>query len=191
LNALFGEGYMAITLDHGMGKQPYQGIVELGGTTLTDCCLEYLHQSEQFKVHIKTHVAKNQGRGWQAGGVLVQRLPEDEHSQQIILPPPKEVAEIVPETSGEAWERTQIFVDSLTREEITSPELPPRDVLYRLFHDDGVWVYESSPLSVGCRCTRERIAAVLESLSVQERAELVVGGVITVNCQFCNKAEIF
>lgn len=189
LEDMFGTGYMAITIDQ--GHTPYQGIVELTGKSLTECCLHYLTQSEQFKVTMKTSVSKLPKGGWQAGGILVQRLPEDEKSHQIILPKPMTGDEIHPESKEEEWNRTRIFVDSLTDAEMVDGKLPPREVLYRLFYDDGVWVYESAELKAGCRCSRERIDAILKTMTDEDLAELRVDGKITVTCQFCNSSEIF
>lgn len=192
LTDIFGAGYMAITVEHGFGNMPYQGIVELTGSSLTECCLHYLTQSEQFKVTIKTTVARLKSGGWEAGGILVQRLPEDEKSHQIILPKPMEHdGEIHPESKEEEWNRTRIFVDSLKDEEILERSIAPREILYRLFHDDGVWVYEAAALKHGCRCSRERIEGILNSMPATELDEMRVDGKITVTCQFCNKNEIF
>lgn len=55
----------------------------------------------------------------------------------------------------------------------------------------GVRVYDSHTLSVGCRCSRERISKLLLGMSLTDRADMIVGGVASVHCQFCKKAELF
>jgi len=195
LEAIFGKGYLAITLDRGSNKQPYQGIVDLTGDSITEACLNYLQQSEQFTVHMKTAVEKrkihSKERRWRSAGMLVQRLPEDEHSHQIILPKAEEEQTSQEEPPTEAWNRTCIFVDSLKKKELLDPKLPPRDLLYRLFHQDGVWVYEANPLGVGCRCSRERIHTMLSNMGAEDIQHMIKDGKITVTCQFCNKDEVF
>ena len=52
-------------------------------------------------------------------------------------------------------------------------------------------VYVSQPLSIGCRCSRERIEQLLMSMSPADRLDMLVDGTASVHCQFCNKAELF
>lgn len=208
LNEVIGTGYMVITLDRGGSYQPYQGIVALEGDTLTECCLKYLHESEQFTVHMKTAIERCRIHGpnkkWRASGIMVQRLPEegqDEHPtlqprperDLTALPNDEDDSNVIPltETPEQAWERTTIFIDTLTNEEMLDPELKPSDLLYRLFHEDGIWAYETDPLSVGCRCQRGKIQQLLEGMSADDLDHMTIDGKITVTCQFCTKDEVF
>ncbi|MBI1274403.1 molecular chaperone Hsp33 [bacterium] len=192
---VFGKGYLCITLDHLQGKQPYQGIVELSGDDLTDCCLRYMHQSDQFNVHIKTmigHSTRYDDKArWRAAGIMVQRLPDEEHFKPEILPDPMEDGDSAISAEDDDWNRTIMFVDSLTEQEMLDPDMMPNTMLYRLFHEDGIWVYEETAISAGCRCNRERIENVLKTMDGSELEELAEEGSLKVTCQFCNTNHVF
>ncbi len=201
INALMGKGMMVITLDPTMGKERYQGIVELSGESLTRCLLDYFKQSQQIDVAIHTFVQchqpakSNQAHSqptWQAASMLVQRFPEeqDEGSPQIILPMDDLPEVSHAESSDDSWERTRMFLSTLTPDEMCDLALAPRDLLYRLFHEDGVWVYEAGDVTVGCRCTRERIVSMLAGMDESDLEQMERQGRIEVNCGFCNHAEV-
>ena len=79
-----------------------------------------------------------------------------------------------------------IMMSSATSSELVDPELPPRRLLYRLFHEDGVRVFETHPLEARCRCSRERIAGILRSFPETDIEEMRQEKVTTVTCEFCN-----
>ena len=51
--ALLGKGHLAMTIDQGQGMERYQGIVTLGGVTLTEAALGYFQQSEQIPTRLR------------------------------------------------------------------------------------------------------------------------------------------
>jgi molecular chaperone Hsp33 len=60
-------------------------------------------------------------------------------------------------------------------------------LLFRLFHEDGVRVFEARPLKAFCRCSQERITSVLASFSPEEQADMVEDdGKIRVTCEYCS-----
>ena len=60
-------------------------------------------------------------------------------------------------------------------------------LLFRLFHETGVRVFEPMPLEERCTCSAERIEAMLrDNFSAEEREEMVVDGEIEVVCEFCS-----
>ena len=48
-------------------------------------------------------------------------------------------------------------------DELLDTELASERLLFRLFHEDGVRVFGSKPLRAFCRCSQDRIEAVLKS----------------------------
>jgi len=172
---LVGEGYLALTVDP-QGQQRYQGIVALEGATLADCLLHYFRQSEQLDTAI--HVAAERQAGtWRAAGLILQRLPEVEHDSDLGTR----------EERREAWRRARILLATLTDRELLDASVMPERLLWRLFHEEGVAAETARPLAAACRCSRQRIEAVLASLSDAELAEMAIDGVIQVTCQFCNR----
>ena len=186
LKDLMGKGYLAITIDPGVEEgERYQGIVDLNAATLTDALCAYFSQSQQVDVTMRVAVGRNAepGRGehWCAGGIIIERMPE--HGGHRIAPDG--------EDASEQWNRERILMESVMDHELLDPHLSARDLLYRLFNEDGVWVYDPETVKVGCRCSREKIEDVLSTIAKEELAEMVVDGKISVNCHFCNKEEVF
>lgn len=178
--ALFGEGYLVYTLDQGGMGERYQGIVELKGETLADSMQHYFRQSDQVNAGLEL-AAQRFEDGWRAGALLVQQLPEEPGGK---LESPGSVVE-------DDWRRALILMSSCTREELLDRELPPRDLLYRLFHEEGVRVFEPQDYRDGCRCSRERIVTTLRSMPRDEVESLKVDNALIVTCQFCNREYRF
>jgi molecular chaperone Hsp33 len=180
LERLFGKGYVVITYDTGKDKKPYQGIVELTGRSFSEAMESYFVQSQQLEVAIKTTVEAPTGKKhhneWSAGGMIIERMPNAESDEAEQL---------------ELWERSRIFTYSVKQEELLDLKLPPMGLLYRLYNEDGVWAYSPIELSKNCRCSREKILNVLKTLPKGELAELLEDNEVSINCQFCNKAEMF
>lgn len=193
---LLGAGYLAFTVDQATNTERYQGIVELTGATLSDCAHTYFRDSEQIETCLKTaceRVAVPEGGSvWRAAGLMVQRMPAeggiqggiqgDNHADRIWQ-------SLTDEEAEDGWRRTVILISSARNAELLSPDLSPHEMLYRLFHEDGVRVFEPHSMVDRCRCSRERVSAVL---GAQPRAELddlkEPDGHVVVTCQFCNRA---
>jgi molecular chaperone Hsp33 len=169
---LLGAGYLAFTVDQGQHTERYQGIVELTGATLAECVHHYFRQSEQFEAAIKLAAGRSAPDGsWRAGALMLQRLPPEGGAAEDV---------------EDGWRRALAFMASSTTEELIDPDLPPNDLLYRLFHEDGVRVFRFAALQPGCRCSREAVERVLRSLRVEEIDTLKVDGRIFVTCEFCS-----
>jgi molecular chaperone Hsp33 len=182
---LLGAGYLAFTVDQGPDTERYQGIVDLSGTTLTDCVQRYLRQSEQIDAAI--HVAArregcNGSARWHAGAIMMQRLPP--RSQDGAHLPADEEME-------ENWRRVSILLGSVTDRELLADDVTPERLLLRLFRDDAVRVFESRPLVHRCRCSRERVERTLAAIPREELESLKIDGRVEVVCQFCNTAYLF
>ena len=172
--ALVGEGaYLAITLDTA-ANQRYQGIVALEGDSVAEALTHYFTNSEQLEVQVK--LAMDHGASWRAAGIMIERMPDATADKAA---------------ADDAWTYARAVAATLTEAELLDPLLDAPELLYRLFHEQGVWVYDPQTLSVGCRCSRTRIYDILMSLRFEDRAESVVDGQVSVHCQFCNKSEIF
>jgi molecular chaperone Hsp33 len=177
---LVGSGYIAFTVDQGEDTDRYQGIVELAGTTLAECAQHYFRQSEQIQAGIKLSVGRaGHGGTWRGGGLMLQRVP------------PEGGYRVIADDVEDGWRRAMVLMSSATAEELVDPDLPPHRLLFRLFHEDGVRVYDTHPLEARCRCSRERIEGILRLFSPSELEEMREEGVTTVTCEFCNQSYIF
>ena len=128
---LLGKGLLALTVDQrGDGGELQQGIVELGGDSLSDCMLNYFHRSEQVRTGIRVAVARDPMSGrWHAGAIVMQALP---------VADPRRLPE-----AEEDWRRAMLLLGTASDEELLDPSLRPDDLLFRLFHEDGVRVFDA------------------------------------------------
>lgn len=169
---LLGSGHLAFTVDQGEGSDRYQGIVELSGATLADCAHAYFQQSEQIGAGIRLAAGIVPDGTWRAGALMIQRLP-----------PASSLAD--DDAADDDWRRVLALQGSLTREELLDPALKPNNLLYRLFHEEGVRVWAAKPLDPGCTCSRKRVRKLLRSFPRAELLAMVVDGRITATCEFC------
>jgi molecular chaperone Hsp33 len=177
---LLGAGYIAFTVDQGEHTDRYQGIVELAGGTLADCAGHYFRQSEQLQAGIKLAVGRTgQGGSWRAGGLMLQRVP------------PEGGYSAIADDVEDGWRRAMVLMSSATPGELTDPLLPPHRLLYRLFHEAGVRVFDTHPLAARCRCSRARIETILRAFPAEELDDMRRERVITVTCEFCNRRYDF
>lgn len=159
-------GLLVITIDPGNGQERYQGMVQLVGSSLAQAIESYFAQSEQLRTRLWL-AADNRS----AAGLFLQRVPG--------------VAE-----DPDAWRRVQKLGATITSRELL--ELPNYDLLYRLFHEEDLRVFESEVVTFRCGCSRERISRVLYSLGHSElEAILRQEGHVSATCEFCNRIYRF
>jgi molecular chaperone Hsp33 len=180
---LLGKGYLAFTIDpRSEDFERYQGIVDLSGASLADAAHAYFAQSEQLNARVVLAAAHRRGsdgrRAWRGGGVLLQQLPLDPGG-------------LTQEERAAAWEKMQVLLGTATAAELTDAALGQNEILYRLFHEDGVRVFETAPLLDQCTCTPDRVKGILSTFSTDEIEAMAVDGTITVTCQFCSESYRF
>lgn len=195
---LLGSGHLAFTIDQGNDMSSYQGIVALQGQGLEEAAHQYFRQSEQIPTRVRLAVAESltgEGANWRAGGLMVQFLPNSpERQRQADLDPGDAPGGILaqPDLEDDAWSEAKALAATIEDHELVDPTLSSERLLYRLFHERGVKVFETQAVHNSCRCSRERIAAMLRSFSKEERAEMVGdNGRIGVTCEFCSAFREF
>jgi molecular chaperone Hsp33 len=199
---LLGKGVLAMTIDQGPNTQRYQGIVQLDGSSLEDIARAYFRQSEQLPSEVRLAVAKlitNENghfvEKWRAGGLMAQFLPET--SDRMRLPDlpsgndeaDAEAAEYDP--TDDAWIELMALVGTIEPSELLDPSISNERLLYRLFHEHGVRVFEGQDVVDDCSCSRERIKSILEGFTAEEVTESTENGKIHVKCEFCSKSYEF
>jgi len=178
LKALFGKGYLVITLDQTEASERYQGIVELGGETLAEAAEIYFGNSEQLPTVVRLAGVQQADGGWTAGGMIVQHLSRSELG----------AARLHVEGGDADWEYVRALAGTVQADELTDPALALEDLLWRLFHEEEVRVLAPVLLSRGCRCSLDHIRGVLSQFPDAERATMRNdAGLISVDCEFCSK----
>jgi molecular chaperone Hsp33 len=174
---LIGAGNLTVTLETDDGSQRYQGIVPITGRRLAESLQVYFENSEQLPTRLWLH-ADASG----ASGMLLQRLPVADASRGIHA---MDAAVI-----DDAWRRVQLIGETLTPGELRT--LGDAEILRRLFNEDDVRLFEPTPVYFRCRCSRERVGGMLQSLGEAEtRSVLAERGEVEVRCDFCNRAHVF
>ncbi|MBV6631542.1 MAG: Hsp33 family molecular chaperone HslO [Alphaproteobacteria bacterium] len=191
LNKLLGKGYLAFTVDQGDHTERYQGITELTGDSIADCTVNYFKQSEQLDTGVSVKVQHHHGH-WRAGGLMLQRMPDD---QEAI------VQRRLGNDEEDGWRRAMVMLGSLTTDEMVDAGLPANDLLYRLFNEDGVRVFERSAVERECRCNEVKIRRMLKGLPPDalkdmalpvegedgaDNPDTVDGKALEVTCEFCS-----
>ncbi len=164
-NNLYGDGHMTITIDN-KNDERYQGIVDLAGGSLARAIENHFKQSEQIQTHI--WLAAD---GQQAVGMLLQHLPGKDPDQDL-------------------WNRLETLSTTLTNEEMLS--LSTEEILFRLFHEEEVRLFEAEPISFRCSCSHDKVADMLRALGPDEVHEIIEQEEkISVGCEFCNQQYEF
>lgn len=192
---LLGKGYLAMTVDQGQDMERYQGIVPLDGGGLSVAAHTYFAQSEQIPTRLRLasgSLLTRGGENWRAGAIMVQHLPKEGGSSPL------------PVHSGDApegsigqprehddWVKARLLLETTEAHEMLDPLLSPEQLLYRLYHEDGVTVYPGTPLTRHCTCSHDTVSDMLRRFPPEDRADMVEDGRISVTCEFCSTTYRF
>lgn len=201
---LLGKGTLALTLDQGRYMQRYQGIVQLDGASLEEVARNYFRQSEQIPTDLRlaagqviTPGVDGEGtvRRWQAGGLLAQFLPaasERMHMGDLDPGEKPDGARVAQVDEDDAWTEIKVLVSTIGDDELLDMQIGPERLLYRLFHERGVRVFDGQPIVESCGCSREKVHSVLRSMGADEQREAAdENGRISVTCEFCSQDYVF
>ena len=194
---LLGPGHLAFTIDQGGDAARYQGIVALQGQGLEAAAHQYFRQSEQIPTQIRLAVAQSvtaSGVSWRAGGLMIQFLPGAGERRRIDLDPGDvpDGAAFEPAQEDDAWMEAKAIAATVEDHELVDPTLSSERLLYRLFHQPGVKVFEPKTVRDACRCSDEGVVTMLRGFSAEDRGEMVGDdGMIGVTCEFCSAFRAF
>jgi molecular chaperone Hsp33 len=164
LGTLLGDGRFVITLVPRDGGQSYQGVVAIDPAGVAASLEHYMQTSEQLDTRL--WLAAGEER---AAGLLLQKLPARE------------------EPDEDSWNRATKLAETITQPELL--QLPARNLLHRLYHEEDIRLFEPRPVSFRCSCSPERVAAMLKMLGLAEvRSILAEREMVEVTCEFCNRA---
>ncbi|HEV7873866.1 MAG TPA: Hsp33 family molecular chaperone [Enterovirga sp.] len=193
---LLGQGILAMTIDQGSEMSRYQGVVPLEGGGFEEAAHQYFRQSEQIPTRVRLAVAEEFAEGrraYRAGGLLIQFLPTSpERARQADLHP----ADIpddhpshgIEQGEDDAWLEAKALVDTIEDHEIVDPSVSSERLLYRLFHERGVRVFDGQPVQEACRCSHERIMGMMKNFGPEDRRHMVGdNGRVVVTCEFCSR----
>lgn len=172
--ALLGTGFLAFTVDQGGEMERHQGIVAITGENLADMAMHYFETSEQLQCAIR--LASVEGpSGWRAAALILERVAADGGIDSASM-----------EEANEAWLTATTLAMTLTDDELLDDSLPSEQLIWRLFSSEGVAADRPRALAYGCRCSRSRLASILEGFAPGDLDEMAVSGDIVMTCEFCN-----
>lgn len=161
---LFSGGVLALTVEPVQGQR-YQGVVPLDGDNLAACLEDYFERSEQIPSWFYLLPNANSVRG-----IMLQALPA-------------QISDSV-EQRQEDWQRIVHIASTIKPVEILN--LPSREILYRLFHEESVRVFEPEVVAYDCSCSRQRMERALIGLGRAELEDILAEqGKLETQCEFC------
>jgi molecular chaperone Hsp33 len=137
-------------------------------------------------------VVTPQGTSWRAGGLMVQFLPQD--PKRAVMPDwdPGDAPEgTAADTRQEddAWVEAQAITATIADDELIDPGIEAERLLYRLFHERGVRVFQPGDVRAKCSCSRDKVVGMLRRFSADDRRHMVEDGRIKVTCEFCSTSH--
>ena len=169
LKTLVGNGYLVITISPEEGER-YQGVVGLEGDTLAACLEDYFMRSEQLPTRLFIRTGEVDGQP-AAGGMLLQVLPAQD-------------------AQTNDFEHLATLTETIKAEELFT--LSATDVLWRLYHEEEVTVYDPQDVEFKCTCSRERCAGALKTLPDEEIDSIMAeDGEIDMHCDYCGTHYVF
>ncbi|QHM77184.1 33 kDa chaperonin [Mixta theicola] len=169
LKEMVGNGYLVITISPEKGER-YQGVVGLEGETLAACLEDYFMRSEQLPTRLFIRTGEHQGQPG-AGGILLQVLPAQN-------------------ADPEDFNHLATLTETIKTEELIG--LPANEVLWRLYNQEEVTVYDPQSVSFKCSCSRERCGEVLKTLPQEEVDQILQeDGQIDMHCDYCGSHYLY
>jgi molecular chaperone Hsp33 len=113
--------------------------------------------------------------GWRAAALILERVATGGGIEDPDAP-----------DADEAWLTATTLAATVTDAELLDDELATEQLIWRLFSSEGVAADRPRALAYGCRCSRSRLAGILEGFVPGDLDDMVVSGDIVMTCEFCN-----
>lgn len=162
----FLQGHMVLTINQYKQTQAYQSVVPLQSTSMSENLMHYFAQSEQVASKVWLAVGDDM-----AAGMLLQLMPGQD----------KDISQ-----REQFWEYAVQIGQTITEEELLN--LDNQTLLFRLYHETELRLFESRSVRFQCRCSEEKMKEVIRILGEEEAKSLLKEREkIEITCDFCNK----
>ena len=169
IHDMMGKGHLVITVDPKQGER-YQGIVGLEGDNLTEILEGYFANSEQLKTRLWIRTGELEGKA-HAAGMLIQVMPDGTGTP-------------------EDFEHLEQLTNTVKNEELFS--LAANELLYRLYNQETVRLFEPQPVEFHCGCSRSRSGAAIVTIDRAEINDILAEvGSISLHCDYCGTSYTF
>ena len=167
LDQILGDGQIIATLYNAKTDHSFQSHVPRNKKGLIHTFQDYFSQSEQLDT--KLWVSSTPER---VSAMLIQKMPQSKS------------------TDTEDWNRITALANTTTQAELCS--LSAEQMLHRLFHEEGVVLFEAKQVSYECHQDRARFEQIIFDLGEQDaRALLEEYGEISIHNEICNEHVFF
>lgn len=164
----FLKGQMVLTINQNNQTNAYQSLVPIQSTSMSENLMTYFAQSEQISTRV--WLAVNESC---AAGMLLQLMPGEDTTQR-----------------EQFWEYAVQLGQTVSEEELLS--LDNQTLLFRLYHETELRLFDAKSTRFKCRCTQEKMKQVIKVLGEEDANELLKEqGTIAINCDFCNQKYDF
>ncbi|UGA54912.1 Hsp33 family molecular chaperone HslO [Vibrio sp. VB16] len=163
LHQLVGKGHLVITISPDKGER-YQGVVGLEGDDLSKVLENYFLRSEQLKTRLWIRLGTQDGVP-HAAGMLLQ---------------------VMPDGTGTAndFEHLEQLTNTVKNEELFT--LEANELLYRLYNQETVNLFEPQPVVFHCGCSRDKSGSAILTVAKDEVYDiLATEGTISLHCDYC------
>lgn len=169
LHDMLGKGHLVITIEPKQGER-YQGVVGLEGDNLAEIIECYFERSEQLKTRLWIRVEQYEGQP-HAAGMLLQVMPDGTGSEND-------------------FEHLEQLTETVKNSELFT--LEANELLYRLYNQDKVQVFEPQSVEFKCGCSRERSASAILTIDKKEVEDILsTEGSISLHCDYCGSSYKF
>lgn len=164
----FLQGQMVLTINQYQQIQNYQSMVPIQSTSMSENLMTYFAQSEQIATRVWLAVDEEK-----AAGMLLQLTPGEDSAQR-----------------EQFWEYAVQLGQTVNEQELLN--LDNQTLLYRLYNETEVRIFEPRYTRFQCRCTPEHMKQIISMLGEKEANQLMQEQkVIQINCDFCNQQYNF
>jgi molecular chaperone Hsp33 len=160
----FLSGLIKITVDYkDLKRQRYEGVISVEQKSITDSFEQYFLQSEQIETKLKIFLMGNS-----SSALMIQKLPQLNYQ--------------------DAFKEASLFIDTISLAELTKYQNGHwQELLNKIFIFSNLQIFNISPISYKCRCSKERMIVALKTIPKTDlllQAQQENG--IEVKCEFCN-----
>ena len=169
LHDLMGKGHLVITIEPKKGER-YQGVVGLEGDNIAQVIENYFLRSEQLKTRLWIRTGEHEGKR-HAAGMLLQVVPDGTGSP-------------------DDFEHLEQLTNTVKNEELFT--LEANELLYRLYNQEQVKLFEPQDVEFLCGCSRDRSGAAIVTISRDEINDILAEeGSVSLHCDYCGTTYSF
>lgn len=164
----FLQGQLVLTINQSNQPQAYESKVPIQATSMSENLMAYFAQSEQIPTRVWLAVNDDV-----AAGMLLQLMPGQDSMQR-----------------EQFWEYAVQLGQTVKEDELLN--LDNETLLYRLYNETDIRLFDPRMTRFKCRCTPDRMKQVIKILGEKDAKEILKESEkITITCDFCNQQYTF